>query len=320
MAKTNVANTTNSGSTYKTLITGSTGLVGGGLEKKVKGAVPMMGRAECDVTEQESLVKWLSEKGVESPVNLIHCAADPIVSQPSSKFKWQLENNVVGLYNLLELLPLDERSRVVNISSATVYGSNKKIFPDSPMKPESYYAVTKLASELLGIAFREMHGTKTVSVRPVAVVGERATHGMLPDICRKIMKAYEENTNELILMSNSVKPFVHVDDLQDALAALIRMPDECWVECPVGINVGPEDNVSVEDVVKAAWDYLCSLEGQKPLPKLLWEGSWKGDAKEIKYGSNVQARTFLGWKPKYKTSLDAAMAVAKNLLTGYGTN
>jgi len=302
----------------QTIVTGATGLVGGGLTQRIKGTVPMMGRADCDITKQEEILSWIKSRGIVGPVNLIHCAADPIVSRPVSELEAQIKNNVLAFYNMVEVLHaeklLTKESRIVNISSASVYGNNKQIFHTSPVKPETYYGVTKLAAELVGMAFEHREGIKTVSVRPVAVVGPGARHGMVPDVADKVMKAYLDQSTELKLMSNSIKPFVHVSDLQDAIAALVRMPKECWASCHNFVNVGPEDNVSVENVVKAMWDYLCDQYGKKPLPVLTWEGSWKGDGKEIRYVTNVQARTFLGWKPAYTTSIDAVMAAARPLL------
>jgi len=106
-----------------------------------------------------------------APEAVFHLAAQAI---PAASFAnpWDtLENNIRAQVNLLEALRRLERpSRFLVIGSNEEYGHPRSdelpVTEDTPLRPTSPYAVSKVTQDFLGLQYHLAHGMDVVRLRP----------------------------------------------------------------------------------------------------------------------------------------------------------
>lgn len=113
-----------------------------------------------------------------SPDQIYHLAAQAFV--PVS---WQdpwatLENNIRAETNLLyAAVQLQSQARILIVASNEEYGrvtpADLPIDEDTPLRPDSPYAVSKIAQDYLGLQYFISHKLQTVRVRPFNHIGPR---------------------------------------------------------------------------------------------------------------------------------------------------
>ena len=102
-------------------------------------------------------------RGVDAVVDL---AADPRVQAP-----WEsiLQNNLLGTRNVFEAARLAGARKIVFASSnhATGYYEKEGVYttPEMPVRPDSYYGVSKAYGEALGRFFVDEYGMSVVCLR-----------------------------------------------------------------------------------------------------------------------------------------------------------
>jgi nucleoside-diphosphate-sugar epimerase len=122
------------------------------------------GRVEvmaADVADLEAMVR--ASQGVSS---VVHMAADPRVQAPWPDI---LNANIVGTYNAYEAAHRAGARKLVFASSnhATGYYEKEGVFttPEMPVRPDSYYGVSKVFGEALGRYYADEHGLAAVCLR-----------------------------------------------------------------------------------------------------------------------------------------------------------
>jgi UDP-glucose 4-epimerase len=217
------------------LITGVTGFIGRHIARLLNGlgwSVIGLGTSTPENAPLASLEKYYSlvlpsplladlVKEV-NPQICIHCAGRasvPLsVSHPSEDFN----ANVHATFNLLDSLRLfAPRCRVINLSSAAVYG-NPKVLPISETNdpaPISPYGFHKLTSEQLCKEFFEIYGLKTASVRIFSAYGPGIRRQVVWDISHKILTQSVLSLQGTGLES---RDFIHVQDVARAMNLLIE--------------------------------------------------------------------------------------------------
>jgi nucleoside-diphosphate-sugar epimerase len=229
------------------------------------------------------------------PHLIIHLAGNPITKKDADNPSGVIDTNIKSTKILLDWMP--EYSSMVYISSATVYGDTSKsaIETDCP-NPTSDYAVTKLASEF----FCKASERNFCIIRPVAVVGSGATHGIIPDLIRKV-NAAEPTMRVFGTAPGCTKPFVHVSDLITAIEFLGFTNKR-------GIyNVSAGDSINVENIAETVFEVLGIRK------ELEWDADavWHGDNKQVLVSNGKLLA--LGWRPIYASSKDAITRAIINI-------
>jgi GDPmannose 4,6-dehydratase len=117
-----------------------------------------------DLLDKDAVTKMLEEF---SPTHIFNLAAESSVGQSWEYASRALENNVVGLANILEnivrLKMLD--TRIYQASSSEMFGLAQQSPQDetTPMHPRSPYGVSKVACHHLVVNYRESFGLFTAS-------------------------------------------------------------------------------------------------------------------------------------------------------------
>jgi uronate dehydrogenase len=122
------------------------------------------GRTELFVADAQDLAAMQRACGGVDAV--VHLAGDPRVQAP-----WEsiLANNIVGLRNTFEAARLAGVRKVVFASSnhATGVYEQRGVYtrPDMPVRPDSYYGVSKAFGEALGAHFSDEFGMSIICLR-----------------------------------------------------------------------------------------------------------------------------------------------------------
>lgn len=125
-----------------------------------------------DVQDREAVVSALADHDV-----VVHLAGDP---SPDAEWDSVLDANIDGTYSVFEAALENDADRVVFASTnhtqqmynaanperpESVVDSPEAVYPEDPPRPDSLYAVSKVAGEALGSYYADRHGLEVVTAR-----------------------------------------------------------------------------------------------------------------------------------------------------------
>lgn len=200
-----------------------------------------------------------------------------------------IQTNVVGTQVLLDAAREKNVGRFVQISTDEVMGSlpentNDLFNEDSPLRPNSPYAASKAAAELMVRAASATHGLETVITRCGNNYGPR----QFPEKLIPLMLANALNDEPLPVYGDglNVRDWIHVDDHCEAvwLAFLHGATGNTY-------NIGARNEKRNIDVVRSILDSLG-----KPHDLIRFVEDRPGH--DRRYAINPRkAESELGWKP-----------------------
>lgn len=148
----------------------------------------LLTEVDCDVTDYERLRQYFD--GIEvvfhnAASKKTICLKDP---------RRDLEINAKGTFNVLELARDFGIKKVVHASTGSVYGE-AQYYPqeeEHPLRPTSYYGVSKLAGEKYAIAFHHLYNMDVTVLRYFHVYGPRQESadvrgGVVAIFCRRVL-------------------------------------------------------------------------------------------------------------------------------------
>jgi nucleoside-diphosphate-sugar epimerase len=202
--------------------------------------------------------------------------------------------NLVGTLNLLKASLDSDVKRFIFASSAAVYGDSKpaRKSENTPCKPRSPYAVSKLAAENYVKIFNELYGLETVSLRYFNVYGPRQVAGSSYNavITSFISRLLCEQPPIIYGDGKQTRDFVHVDDVVSAnLLALESRNAVCEV-----FNIASGTSVSVSELAKIL-QQIANEERLKPI----FAENRPGDIKHC-LGDIGKAEELLGFHPEIR--------------------
>ena len=249
-----------------------------------------------DLLELDLLKKIFSANSFDM---VFHLAANSDIRAGVESTDRDLNLTFILTYNVLECMRLYDVKDILFTSSPAIFGNHEdSLTEDLPMRPESLYGASKLASESYIRAFSSLFGIKAWILRLSNMVGSRSTHGILFDFLRKI----KSNSEELIVLGDGQqnKPYMHVSELIDCMLFLIDHADD-----DLNIfNVGPKDSVKVTEIANI---FINEFDSGHSIRYTGGKGGWKGDVPY--YSHNSKKLNELGWAPK----LSSREAVEKSI-------
>ncbi len=218
----------------KALITGISGFVGThlshlllekgfevfGIERSKAKTDPSEARIfEGDLLDESFVKKIISEV---NPRYIFHLAA---FTSPADSFlnpRETLLNNIGITVNLLEAAR-GYKAKILVVSSAHIYGLVKEnenpVSEKTPLRPESPYAVSKLAQDFLALAYHNAYKMRIVRVRPANQIGPGQRPGMVvPSFAMQIAEA-EAGKREPILKVGNLEAIRDFTDVRDMVKA-----------------------------------------------------------------------------------------------------
>ena len=234
---------------------------------------------------------------------VFHLAANADTAKGEETPHEDIENTLFTTLNVLEMMRIYEIKKFFFASSSTVYGNADERLQESRsiMRPISHYGAAKLASEAFVSSFSNLHGFQVWIARFCNAVGPNMTHGVIPDLIRKLKLHPEEL--DVYGDGAQTKPYIWIDDLVDGVMWLLSHANNPYNAYLVGVD----SNVSVERIAQIVMDEVgihvpIHYDGE-------YKG-WKGDVH--KYSYDVSQLRLMGWTPKYTAEEAIRKAVVLN--------
>jgi UDP-glucose 4-epimerase len=255
---------------------------------------------KADLLDLERVVKEM--KGHDT---VWHIAANPDIRKGTESTRYDLEQNTLATYNVLEAARRNGIGSVVFSSTSTIYGPAKVIpTPEDygPCLPISLYGASKLACEGLVSAYSSLYGIKAWIFRFANIIGKRSTHGILPDLVDKLNR--DRSRLEVLGDGNQRKSYLLVEETVDGmLYGFEKANDQLNY-----FNLGPSDQITVRRIVEILIEE--SGLGSTKIDYTGGECGWKGDVPRFLLSTDKMIR--LGWKAKHKS--EEAVRIAAKLV------
>lgn len=313
------------------LITGSSGFLGSAVIKKLAGQFDLVGldressphppaAAECvcvDLTSDASIEAGMERIRLahgDRIASVIHLAAYfDLSGEPDPRYE---EVTVRGTERLLAALESFTVEQFVFVSTMLVHAPTERGSPiaeDSALESDPLpYRASKIRTERL---LREQHGAiPVVLLRPAGVYDDRGHSAFLS---QQIARIYERQLASHVYPGDlqTAQPWLHLDDLTDAISRLIErraaLPDELplLLAEPEAVSVGElqraigrlvhDEEWETRQIPKAAAKAGAWVQNDL-LDEELFIRAWMVDIAEDHYEVDIsRARDLLDWKPKH---------------------
>src|SRR3989344_3787725 len=208
-----------------------------------------------------SAVEHLIEK--IKPDEIYHLAA---LTSPAGSFDNPAEtisNNISAEIYLLAAIKKAKCTdcRIMITSSADIYGNVKSddlpIDEETPLRPVSPYAVSKIAQDYLGLQYFLSDDLHIFRVRPFNHIGPtQSPHFVVPAFAKQIAEIEKGKSGPIIKVGNleSKKDFTDVRDMVKAYALLMEKAADGEV-----YNIGSGKSVQIKEIL----DTLLSFSTEK---------------------------------------------------------
>jgi UDP-glucose 4-epimerase len=242
----------------------------------------------CDVTHKSNVEKVMKKY---NPDIVYHLAATLGVKRTLERPALVMKTNVMGIYNILEASLSNNVTKIVNISSSSVYGNT----PDNPMTegglltPESPYSVSKLTAETMAETYMQEYGLRTTSLRPFNVYGPKqvsTAYGfVIPIFIRRLLEGLPP---EIFGDGTQTRDFCYIDD---CVSAIVMAGKSSAADGKV-FNVCTGSDITIYKLAKT----LCEMIGKNIDPKFL---PYREDEIKFRCGNPEKINMVLGWMPRY---------------------
>ncbi len=216
----------------KVLITGASGFVGKHLstyltehtDSQIHGA----SHKELDLLDADAVSSYIQKT---KPDHIYHLAA---LTSPADSFKNPAEtitNNIVAELNLLEALKQERLfdTRMLVVSTSEVYGivdpEDLPVNEQTPHRPISPYAVSKIAQDYLGLQYYLSHKLDVIRVRPFNHIGPgQLDKFVLPSFAKQIAEIEKDKKAPILSVGNlaAKRDFTDVRDVVRAYGLLME--------------------------------------------------------------------------------------------------
>lgn len=197
--------------------------------------------------------------------------------------------NVTGTVNLFEAAKRAGVRRVVYAESSAVYeGSQIFPTPEADVRPQSFYALSKLAGSLFAEGYRRFGGLETTALRYFNVYGPRQDYRRTipPAMSAFIIKLLRGERPTIYGTGRKRRDFIYVDDVNDFH---VRCLDDARTIGGV-YNLGSGANHSIDDIYRRIAARLGSGIEPERKPDL------PGEAETTL--ADISAARALGWQPR----------------------
>ena len=287
--------------TSKIYIAGHRGMVGSGLERKLRkegyNNIVKRTSSELDLRNQQAVIDFFEK---EKPAYVILAAAKVGGIHANNTYRAEfIYDNLMIEANVIHEAYLNKVNKLLYLGSSCIYPKNAP----QPLKEEYLlsgyleptnqpYAIAKIAGIEMCDSYRAQYGCNFISAMPTNLYGTNDNYHpenshVLPALVRRIVLAKNNDEPFVTIWGTGIprREFLHVDDLADACIYLLENYNETGT-----INIGSGDEISIIELAtliskKVQYDGNLLLDKTKPdgtLRKLL----------------DIEKIQKLGWKSK----------------------
>lgn len=275
----------------KYLITGNRGFVGGHLTNELsKAGHKVYGfdiKGKQDLLNYEQVRNYLD---TIRPDYIFHLAGQAFVQESFTNPQRTVDVNIKGTINLLEAVKnLGIAPKILLACSSEEYGLVRPeecpINEDQPLRPQSPYAVTKVAADMLGDWYSKQYNLHIVRTRAFNHTGpNRGEMYVTSSFAKQI--AQIEKCGGVLKHGNldAIRDFTDVRDMVRAYKMAIDLPPDVY-------NIGSGQGITIQkvlDIFRSYSDVKTELDKSRlrktEVPRLVCDNS-----KFVK---------LTGWKPE----------------------
>jgi GDP-L-fucose synthase len=287
--------------TAKIYIAGHNGMVGSGLERKLRkeGYSNIVTRtsSELDLRNQQAVNDFFEK---EKPAYVLLAAAKVGGIHANNTYKGEfIYDNLMIEANIIHASYLNKVTKLLFLGSSCIY---PKMAPQ-PLKEEYLlsgyleptnqpYAIAKIAGIEMCDSYRAQYGCNFISAMPTNLYGTNDNYHpenshVLPALLGRIVLA-KKNKEPTVTVWGTGTPrreFLHVDDLADACYFLLQNYNECGL-----VNIGCGMDVSIKElaeliVAEVGYEGHLVVDSTKP----------DGTPRKLMDTNKINK---LGWSPK----------------------
>jgi len=227
---------------FKIGITGSTGVIGSELKKKIKNNVSVF---KGDITKKKEVDLWVSKNKFKSIYHL--AAVVPIREFNKNKAK-SLKVNFLGTKYLVDAIIKYQSKKIWFFYTSTshvykLYKKNYKIKETDICKPQNLYGESKkLAEKYIIKEFSKYNYNYTIArIFSLAHKNQRSSY-FVPAMIDKLLKSNKKNINKIDNV-NHYRDFLNSKDTINAILMLVR-------KRKAGIfNIGSGKKISLSSII-----------------------------------------------------------------------
>jgi UDP-glucose 4-epimerase len=260
-----------------------------------------------DLSNYNEIKKHIDQLQTQFEIDEVwHLVANSDIPSGVANAEIDLKDTFLCSHALCKCFEKIPPKKIIFASSSAVYGDMGDALIDeksAPLFPISNYGAMKLASEAYLSAWIEKTKSKLIIFRFPNVVGTPATHGVIYDFLKRLIK--DKTSLQVLGNGFQMKPYLLCDDLIQIMIFLksnIKNKREVF-------NIGPSDaGVFVKDIAKTA----CEIAGDSETT-INYEDNdrgWIGDVPKFKY--DIRKLQQAGWS-KELSSIKAIKIATKQI-------
>jgi len=243
-----------------------------------------------DLLDSSKLKKAIKDHDI-----VFHLSANPDISYGIDHTDWDLKQETIATYNVLESMRQNGIKKIAFSSTSAVFGQPDKI-PTSedygPLFPHSLYGANKLACEGLISAYVETFGFQAWIFRFANIIGERGTHGVLVDFINQL----KQHPQEIEMLSDGTpnKNYLLVQECVEAMIFIFENANES-----INLfNLASLGQTTVDEIAKIVIKEMNLKDVQ--INKGREKRGWPGDVTNMMLDTGKLSK--LGWQSKYNST------------------
>lgn len=156
---------------------------------------------------------------------VLHLVSTTLPKSSNEDPRFDVESNLVGTLQMLDLMVAHDVRRLVFISSGgTVYGPPQQlpVTEDHPTEPQISYGIVKLAIEKYLLMYQRLHGIRTTILRVANPFGERQRVETAQGAVGVFLhRALSRKPIQIWGDGEVVRDYIYISDVADAFAAAL---------------------------------------------------------------------------------------------------
>ena len=300
----------------KVLITGHTGFKGSwlavilyyfgakiyGISREKKEGIYEMAKIS-ELMNSEYFID-ISEKSINSlskivneinPDIVFHFAAQSLVIKSYNEPKDTIYSNIIGTYNMLEVINNSPsvKSLIISTTDKVYKNPENNNIESSDLGSSDYYSASKVSSELIidsfiNITMRDSLNISVVRSGNVIGGGDRSENRLITDIVNKLIN----NEDIVIRMPKSVRPWQYI---LDSLSGYLKVSEENFKQSiseTYNLNSSQNNKINVKEIAE------LMIKGWGSDSKLIVEKKLKySEVNNLNIDSS-KAKENLSWEAK----------------------
>jgi GDP-4-dehydro-6-deoxy-D-mannose reductase len=266
-----------------------------------KPATPDIELHSCDLCDGSALERFLR---TVQPARIFHAAGYAQVGKSFQEIDPAWEGNLLATRRLYEaVVRWGGRPRILYIGSGVVYGDGSEpgrpLDESRPLSPNSPYASSKAAADLVSYQYSRDPGLAIIRARPFNHIGPRQGPQFAVAHFAQQLVAIERGLAPAILEVGNLKPQRDLTDVRDTATAYVLLMDDG--RPGEAYNIGCGQSHSMQTVL----DRLLALTGLKVQIRQRSELLRPTDLPGV-HVDVAKLRRETGWAPRF--SLDQTLA------------